>query len=94
MTSKNPEKEISLNPEDGKAWGGVIDGLIGILNEDVRQNPDDANPLVERGVAFGINGEYEKAFADFDEAIRLDPNNQNLVKHRSLVVQKKSERKS
>ena len=74
MAGKNPKKEISLNPGDGGSWGSKIDELIGIISEVVRQNPNDANPLVEWGIAFGLNGEYEKAFADFDKAIRLDPN--------------------
>ena len=95
MSGKKPKKKISLNPGDGEVWGqkGGIDKVIGYVSEVVRQNPNDADSLVERGVALGLNGEYEKAFAYFDEAIRLEPNNQKVVKHRSLVMQKKSERK-
>ena len=47
MAGKNPKKEISLNPGDGGSWGSKIDELIGIISEVVRQNPNDANPLVE-----------------------------------------------
>ena len=36
--------------------------------------PQTAGTFLDRGIMFASRGEYEKAIADFDEAIRLDPN--------------------
>jgi len=36
--------------------------------------PQTAGTFIDRGILFASRGDYEKAIADFDEALRLDPN--------------------
>lgn len=42
-------------------------------NRVIEKNPDVINAYVNRGNAFFDRGDYEKAFADFEQAIRHDP---------------------
>ena len=39
----------------------------------IRQNPRNANAYYNRGLAWKSKKEYDKALADYAEAIRLDP---------------------
>lgn len=50
------------------------------------QEPMDADAYFERGIAFGLNDEYEKAIADLTQAIQLNPtkakyHNQRASRH-------------
>ena len=46
--------------------------------------PLAAHPFYNRGVSYGIKGEYDLAIADFSEAIRLDPTNANTFYNRGF----------
>ena len=47
--------------------------------------PDFAQALSDRGAAWYFKGEYQKAIADYDEAIRLDPNNARTYTNRGTA---------
>ena len=42
-------------------------------DEAIRLHPGDAEAHYNRGAAFGVAGNLERAVADYTEAIRLDP---------------------
>jgi tetratricopeptide (TPR) repeat protein len=44
-----------------------------------------------RGVAYDSNGEHDRAIADYDEAIRLDPKNADTYVNRGLAYDRKGE---
>ena len=53
--------------------------------------PDDAAAFYNRGNAWGIKGEYDKAIADFTEAIRLKPDDAAAFFYRGLAWGNKRE---
>ena len=59
---------------DNPDGGAEPNSTIAAYTEAIRKNPDDATAYFKRGDAYGANGEYDKAIADFTEVIRLDPN--------------------
>ena len=62
QTHDNPNGEAEPN------------STIAAYTEAIRKKPDDATAYFKRGDAYGANGEYDKAIADFTEVLRLDPN--------------------
>ena len=50
-----------------------VDKAIGILNEAVKLDPDNANTLEYLGLAYLKANQREKAIATFEQAVKLDP---------------------
>ena len=50
------------------------DQLIDEYTEAIRINPADPGAYNTRGMSYAEKGDYDRAIADFTEAIRLDPN--------------------
>ena len=50
------------------------DQTIRELDETVRLNPEDAKAYLNREYAYAEKGDYDRAVADFDNAVRLCPN--------------------
>jgi tetratricopeptide (TPR) repeat protein len=59
---------------------------ITACNEILRANPSDTSALGNRGVGFRIAGEYGRAIADFDAAIRLEPGIAGYYLERALAL--------
>jgi cytochrome c-type biogenesis protein CcmH/NrfG len=49
--------------------------LIGVLTQVITQNPNIAEVWYFRGQAYDSLKDYNRAVADFEAALRLDPNN-------------------
>src|ERR1051326_9117513 len=85
------EQAIKLDPDNAggaaaQAWNmkagfrfgaGDVDGAIAAYGEAIRVDPKGAVFYVERGTVWGSKREFARALADFDQAIKLDPNNAN-----------------
>ena len=57
----------------GRYDGSWYDSSLEILNDQIRRDPNDSYAYVNRGsVYFGL-GDFERAFADYNKAIELDP---------------------
>jgi tetratricopeptide (TPR) repeat protein/transglutaminase-like putative cysteine protease len=48
---------------------------VGSLDKAVKENPQNADALVERGNAYADKNDNQRAIADYSEALKLDPNN-------------------
>ena len=48
------------------------------LTQAIRREPDDATAYFYRGLAWFAAQECDKAIADYDEALRLDPGSQGV----------------
>jgi tetratricopeptide (TPR) repeat protein len=59
---------------------------ITACNEILRANPSDASALGNRGIGFRIAGDYARAIADFDAAIRLKPGIAGYYLERALAL--------
>jgi len=58
------------------------------LSETIRLNPNDSRAYGERGWYYFMLGEYAKALQDYDEAIRLDPEDEVYIQNRDYVISK------
>ncbi len=64
-----------------------IDSCTQIL----QSNPADFYALGNRGIAFRVKGEHDRAIADFDAAIQINPENAGLYLERGLAYDAKGE---
>jgi tetratricopeptide (TPR) repeat protein len=50
-------------------------GAIGMYDQAVHADPYQREAFIHRGIAYRGNGNYDRAIADFTQAIELDPDN-------------------
>jgi tetratricopeptide (TPR) repeat protein len=65
---------------------GQLDRAIEVLNEAVGMNPADANALVYRGNARLLRGEAAEALADYEAALRIQPQDAAALKGRQSAL--------
>lgn len=65
---------------------GQLDRAIEVLNEAVAMNPADANALVYRGNARLLRGEAAEALADYEAALRIQPQDGAALKGRQSAL--------
>jgi tetratricopeptide (TPR) repeat protein len=66
---------------------GQVDACTQIL----QSNPADLSALANRGIAYRINGEYDRAIADLDAAIQINPDIAGLHLERGLAYDAKDD---
>ena len=54
-------------------------------------NPDDAVALTNRGVAYARKGDYDRALADYDKAIRREPKYARAFNDRGALYGRKGD---
>ena len=64
---------------------GDFDAAIEQLSEWLRVNPEAVSGYVNRAAAWGQKGEYSRALADYESAIRLDPRDANSFNAVALI---------
>jgi tetratricopeptide (TPR) repeat protein len=75
----------------GKAyWKSATNGAITDSNIDIEFKPDH-NDYIRRGLAKGAKGDLEGAIADFDEAIKLKPDDILAYNNRSVAKRMKGD---
>ncbi|MCB1488301.1 MAG: tetratricopeptide repeat protein, partial [Bauldia sp.] len=79
QTSPTAFTSADIDPATGSAVN------IGSLSTVISQNPQDANGYNVRGTAYGKAGKLREAVADFDTAIKLNPNFYQAYANRALV---------
>ena len=53
----------------------ALNKVVRFFSDKIQQDPTDAKAFSERGAARQALCDFDKAIADYDEAIRLDTNN-------------------
>lgn len=66
-------------------------GNVASCTQILQSNPEDFYALANRAIGFRINGEYDRAIADFDAAVRINPNIAGLYLERGLAYDAKGE---
>jgi tetratricopeptide (TPR) repeat protein len=51
-----------------------------------RQKDKMATAFFDRGVAYDMKGDYRRAIADYDQALRIDPNRKDAAKNREVAL--------
>src|SRR5437879_5041478 len=77
ITCPNPDcgAEISADVMKCPVCGTDLNlAMIARATEEIKKNPTDAKNFMGRGYAYAANGDHERAIADLDYAIKLDPN--------------------
>ena len=70
--------------------GEIWQNCISLTSYFVRYYPDDPTVYVNRALAYEDNGEYDKALADYDKALTINPNyTEALVNRGNVHVLKK-----
>ncbi len=81
---ENYEAALKLKDEDGKVYAlrgiarslmqlGKNEEALTVFNEAIARAPDFAATYANRGILYDRMGQYRKAMADYETALRLDP---------------------
>jgi len=54
----------------------------------IEQAPNNAIALVERGIAYNLNNDFEKSLADLTKAYNIDPDNAEALYYRAICFEK------
>jgi len=74
-------------------YQGKPDEAIALFDRVLAKDPDDANALVNKGVALGYQGKPDEAIACYDRVLAKDPDDANaLVKKVSLWLSRQARR--
>jgi hypothetical protein len=91
-----PAVDSALQLGKRQFHGGDFHTAVTTLTEAIAANPADAEAYVFRGRAYLCLGSENagRAIADFNEAIRLDPNNYEAYYQRAIAHREKGDRKA
>ena len=68
-----------------------VSGHIDACTQILQSNPADFNALANRAIGFRVRGEYDRAIADFDAAVGINPGIAGLYLERGLAYEAKGE---
>src|SRR4029077_9871625 len=70
---------------EGPIVDTVIDGCTAIIQSGQEAHEKLATAFDNRGVAYRLKGDYERALQDYDQATRLNPDNANAYNNRGII---------
>jgi tetratricopeptide (TPR) repeat protein len=74
---------------DSKRAKGDFNHGIRLATEAIQKNPDDVPALASRARLFDTTGEYDRAIADYDEVLRVEPDNADIKEYRRWSIDNK-----
>jgi len=78
VPSTSPGSGTSLIPSITEAKRREYETAIADLTKRIANNPSDAQALADRGSNYTLLDEYDKAIADYEAALKIRPNDQNI----------------
>ena len=76
---------------DGPIPDLIIEGCSAIIQLGRESPPQLATAFNNRGFAYKLKGDYDRALQDYDQAIRLNHNNANAYNNRGVIYKIKGE---
>jgi len=67
-----------------------LDSAIADLSQAIRIEPRDALAAHARGVAYRERRDFERAIADFDSALKLDPNSPPAMSTAAMPISRRA----
>jgi tetratricopeptide (TPR) repeat protein len=89
--AQNPLGWIQCLGIDSTIVDTVIDGCTAVIQSGHEPPEKLATAFDNRGVAYRIKGEYDRALHDYEQAIRLNPGNANAFNNRGIIYRIKGE---
>ena len=74
-----------VNSENHLMIAHVNPEVMRMINEAIKNNPNDPQPYLQRGLAYNHLEKYQKALDDFSQVIALDPNNVDAYNFRGTM---------
>jgi tetratricopeptide (TPR) repeat protein len=75
----------------GPIVDSVIDGCTAVIQSVQETSEKLATAFDNRGVAYKLKGQYDRALQDYEQAIRLNPSNANAYNNRGIIYRIKGE---
>ena len=75
----------------GRDVNAVIDGCTAVIRSGHEPLEKLATAFDNRGVAYRLKGEYDRALQDYEQAIQLNPSNANAYNNRGIIYRIKGE---
>ena len=75
----------------GPVVDAVIEGCTAVIQSGLESPQRLATAFDNRGVAYRLKGEYDHALQDYNQAIRLNPDNANAYNNRGIIYRIKSD---
>ena len=85
------EAEAELGDPEAASDAESFDDLIAKATEAIRLDPGATMAYNNRGVAYGEKSKYDRAIADFDAVLRLDPTHKEARRNREEASALKSD---
>jgi tetratricopeptide (TPR) repeat protein len=93
------DKALELDPDNPKALasqsrrklfaeeqhGGDLEGGLALINRAIELDPADESLLILRGLAYERHGEKDKAVADWEKALEINPQARPAMEHLKRV---------
>jgi tetratricopeptide (TPR) repeat protein len=91
IAADRAQETCEQSKRGGQDWDKQIIGCSAVLSRSSLTNGDRAITLENRAFANEGKGDHDRAIADYDEAIRLEPNNASAYAGRGRVFEKKGD---
>jgi tetratricopeptide (TPR) repeat protein len=75
----------------GRDVDAVIDGCTAVIRSGHEPLEKLATAFDNRGVAYRLKGEYDRALQDYEQALQLNPSNANAYNNRGIIYRIKGE---
>ena len=91
IAADRAQQTCEQSKRGGQDWDKQIIGCSALLSRSSLTNGDRSITLENRAFANEGKGDHDRAIADYDEAIRLEPNNASAYAARGRVFEKKGD---
>ena len=89
--AQGPRDWSQCTGREGPVVDAVIEGCTAVIQSRLDPPQRLATAFDNRGVAYRLKGEYVHALQDYNQAIRLDPDNANAYNNRGIIYRIKSD---